>query len=93
MSTALTVNATDFKNKFGEYLKEIYTKKERVTVEKSELPVLVVMSYQDYEELIDTVESFLLYSKPEIQKQVNEGEAQIKAGKGISLKELRKKST
>lgn len=90
--TTKTVNATDFKNKFGEYLKEIYTKKERITVEKSELPVLVVMSYQDYEDLIDTVEAFFLYSDPKIQKQIKEGEAQIKAGKGISLKQLKKKS-
>lgn len=89
--TTTTVNATDFKNKFGEYLKEIYTKRERITIEKSGLPVLVAMSYQDYEELIDTIESFLLYSKPEIQEQIDTGEAQIKAGKGVSLKELKKK--
>lgn len=89
--TTTTVNATDFKNKFGEYLKEIYTKRERITIKKSGLPVLVAMSYQDYEELIDTIESFLLYSKPEIQEQIDTGEAQIKAGKGVSLKELKKK--
>ena len=87
-----TINATEFKNKFGEYLKEIYTKKERITVEKSELPVLVVMSYQDYQELIDTIESVLIYSKPDVQRQIKEGEAEIKAGKGVSLKDLRKKS-
>ncbi len=91
MSCTLTVNATDFKNKFGEYLKEIYTTKERVIVEKSELPVLAVMSYQDYQELIDTVESLSMYSKPEIQKQIEKGEADIKAGKGVSLKKLKKK--
>lgn len=88
----MTVNATDFKNKFGEYLKEIYTKKKRITIEKSGLPVLVAMSYQDYEELIDTVESFLLYSKPEIQAQIKAGEDTIKAGKGIDLNELKKKA-
>lgn len=53
--TTKTVNATDFKNKFGEFLKEIYTKKERITVEKSELPVLVVMSYQDYQDIVETL--------------------------------------
>ncbi len=90
--TTMTVNATDFKNKFGEYLKEIYIKKERVTIEKSGLPVLVAMSYQDYEELIDTVESFLLYSKPEIQAQIEAGEGDIKAGKGININELKKKA-
>ena len=90
--TTMTVNATDFKNKFGEYLKEIYTKKKRVTIEKSGLPVLVAMSYQDYEELIDTVESFLLYSKPEIQAQVEAGEDDINAGKGVNLNELKKKA-
>ena len=88
--TTMTVNATDFKNKFGEFLKDIYTKKERVTIEKSGLPVLVAMSYQDYEELIDTVESFLLYSKPEIQAQIEAGEDAITAGKGVNLNELKK---
>jgi len=90
--TTMTVNATDFKNRFGEYLKEIYTKKERVTIEKSGLPVLVAMSYQDYEELIDTLESFKLYLQPEIQEQIATGEAKITAGKGVSLTELRKKA-
>jgi len=89
--TTVTVNATDFKNKFGEYLKDIYIKRERITIEKSGLPVLVAMSYQDYEELIDTIESFIFYSKPEIQEQIETGEAQIKAGKGVSLQELKKK--
>ncbi len=90
--TTMTVNATDFKNKFGEFLREIYTKKERITVEKSGLPVLVAMSYQDYEELIDTVESFLLYSRPEIQEQIEAGEDEIRTGKGVGLKELEKKA-
>ena len=89
--TTLTVNATDFKNKFGEYLKAIYTKKERITIEKSGLPVLVAMSYQDYEELVDTVESFLLYSKPDVQAQIKAGEEEIIADKGTRLSDLVKK--
>ena len=53
--TTVTVYATDFKNKFGEYLKEIYTKRERITIEKSGLPVLVAMSFANLEKQVRAV--------------------------------------
>jgi prevent-host-death family protein len=46
------VSATDVKNKFGEVVKTVYTSKEPVVVEKSGLPVVVIIPMSLYESIL-----------------------------------------
>ncbi|MCX7123346.1 MAG: type II toxin-antitoxin system Phd/YefM family antitoxin [Gammaproteobacteria bacterium] len=47
----ISVNATDFKNKLGQYLQKIYA--EPIVINKMGQPTAVLLSYAEYERLIN----------------------------------------
>lgn len=46
------VNATDAKTRFGEMIKRAYSNEEHLVVQKSGIPVVVIVPIQDYEQLV-----------------------------------------
>ena len=71
-----------------EVIKDIDTKLDRYIVTKRGKPVTVMMSPDDYEGLLETIE---ILSDKEAVKRIKKAKLQIKEGRTVSLEELRRK--
>lgn len=79
----------ELRRKLGEIIKDIVNEKQRIVIKKSDIPVAVIMGYHDYEDLIDTLEILVEQTRPEFQKQLEEGEREYLEGKTKALKTLK----
>ncbi len=86
-----SVGVTDFQNKFSEYAREAVTEKERLLIEKNNIPFGVYLSYNDFEELLEKVEDLIILAKPEIQKRLNKSAKEFNEGKGRDFDDLARK--
>ncbi|MFZ5800958.1 MAG: type II toxin-antitoxin system Phd/YefM family antitoxin [Candidatus Omnitrophota bacterium] len=85
------VNAVSLKElrpQLPSVIKTIDSKLDRYIVTKRGKPVAVMMSPDDYEGLLETIE---ILSDKEAVKRIKKAKQEIKAGKTISLVELRRK--
>jgi prevent-host-death family protein len=51
-SKAVSIPSTQVQRKFGEVVRRVYTGQEHFVVEKDGLPVMAIISMQDYEEFL-----------------------------------------
>ncbi|MBU0758956.1 MAG: type II toxin-antitoxin system prevent-host-death family antitoxin [Candidatus Omnitrophica bacterium] len=69
-------------------IKDIDSKLDRYIVTKRGKPVAVMMSPDDYEGLLETIE---ILSDKEVVKRIKQAKKEIKEGKTVSLKTLRRR--
>lgn len=83
-----TITLKELRPELPEVIKDIEAKLDRYVVTKRGVPVAVMLSPDDYEGLLETVE---ILSDKETAKRIKRAKKEIKAGKTISLEALRKK--
>ena len=83
-----TITLKELRPELPEVIKDIDTKLDRYIVTKRGKPIAIMMSPDDYEGLLETVE---ILSNKETARRIKKAKQEIKEGKTISLEELRRK--
>ena len=83
-----TMSLKIFRPKLPEVIRHIDQKLDRYIVTKRGRPVAIMMSVDDYESLLETIE---ILSDKNAVKRIKQSKKEIKEGKIVSLKELRKR--
>lgn len=83
----LTLTVTEFRKNIFKMLKKIEKESITITLTYHGKPKWVIMSGDEYEGLMETLE---ILSNEELVKDLREAEEDIKAGRVISFEELKK---
>ncbi|MDD3726091.1 MAG: type II toxin-antitoxin system Phd/YefM family antitoxin [Candidatus Ratteibacteria bacterium] len=83
------VTVKELRPELHNVIQNIDTKLERYIITKHGKPVAVMMSIDDYESLLETLE---ILSDKEAVKRIKRAKRQIKEGKTISIEELKEKT-
>jgi prevent-host-death family protein len=81
-----TITLKELRPKLPEVIKHIDTRLDRYIVTKRGKPIAIMMSPDDYEGLLETIE---ILSDKEVAKRIKKAKREIKEGKTISLEGLR----
>lgn len=76
-----TYTVTEAKRKLLELVEDIENMRERITITKNGIPTTVMMSLDDYESLIETLE---IMANPKIMKSLKKSHQQAKKGQLLS---------
>ena len=82
-----TIAISEAKVKLSKYVDEVYKTHDNITISKDGEPETVLMSVQEYESLVETLE---VLSDPELMEAIGISELEMKAGKNISLERLKR---
>lgn len=82
-----TITLKELRPGLPEVIKEIDKKLDRYIITKRGKPVAIMMSVDDYEGLLETVE---ILSDKEAVRRIKKAKREIKEGKTVSLEELRR---
>jgi len=83
-----TISLKQLRPELPAIIKDIDTKLDRYIVMKRGRPVAVMMSPDDYDGLLETIE---ILSDKETAKRIRKAKKEIKEGKTISLEDLKRK--
>jgi len=83
-----TITLKELRPGLPEVIKDIDTKLDRYIITKRGRPIAVMMSPDDYEGLLETIE---ILSDKETARRIKKAKREIKEGKTISLEDLRRK--
>ncbi|OGJ59259.1 hypothetical protein A2881_00380 [Candidatus Peribacteria bacterium RIFCSPHIGHO2_01_FULL_55_13] len=83
-----TYSATEARKMFFKILAQVSKSDTPVRVTFEGHPNLILLSENEYEGLIETLE---VMSDPQLMKDIEQGERDMKKGKGITLEEFKKK--
>ena len=72
-----TITASEAKTHFFELLKGVNEREDEIVITKDGKPAAVFLSFQEFEQLIETIE---LLSDQKAMKQINQARAYIKRG-------------
>ena len=81
------LTVTEAKKSFCELVRETDATFDRVIITRDGHPAAVLLAYEDYEGLQETIE---IMSDPKLVEAIREGEEDIRAGRTVSLDELDK---
>ena len=85
-----TVSVAQFRSKMARILDNVVRKKERIILEKSNVPIGVLINYNDYTELIEELEDLALACNPKVIERIKEAKKDKKEGRTRSLSEFAK---
>ena len=80
-----TIPLSEAKAKLSELVKDVSETHEIITISKGGVPASVMMSVDEYESLIETLE---ILSDPETMKKLKQAEKELKEGKFLTHKEV-----
>ena len=83
-----TISIRELRPKLSRVVKNIHAKFDRYIITNRGKPEVVMLSMEDYESLLETLE---IESDPHLVKQLKEAQKEIKKGKGVSLEEARRR--
>ncbi len=83
-----TITLKELRPELPGVIRDIDIRLDRFIITKRGKPTAIMMSLDDYEGLLETIE---ILSDKEAVKRIKKAKQQIKEGKIISLKELRRK--
>ena len=83
-----TITLKNLRPELPGVIKDIDTKLDRYIVTKRGVPIAVMMSPDDYEGLLETIE---ILSDKDTARRIKIAKQEIKEGKTISLEELRRR--
>lgn len=85
-----TISLAKLRVNLSDVIKKLVKKNERYIVEKDEIPVGVLINYQDYKNLIEELEDLALASNPDVVKRIEEAKKDIKEGRVRPLSKFAK---
>jgi len=83
-----TISVRELRPKLSKVIDDIHKKFDRYVITRRGKPEVVMMSIDDYEGLLETLE---IESDPEWMADIRQAEKDIKNGKGVSLEEARRR--
>ena len=81
------ISVRELRPKLSDVIVKIHDKFDRYVITRRGKPEVVMMSIDDYESLVETLE---IQSDKELMKRLKKAEQDLKQGKGISLKKIHK---
>ena len=82
-----TISARELRPKLSNVLKAIHDRFDRYIVTRRGHPEVVMISVEDYESLLETLE---IQSDKALMRRIKKAEKEFKAGKGIPLERVKK---
>lgn len=82
-----TIAISEAKVKLSQFVDEVYKTHDSITISKDGEPETVLMSIQEYESLVETLE---VLSDPELMEDIRISEREMKTGKSISLERMKR---
>ena len=82
-----TISVRELRPTLSKVIDNIHKKFDRYVITKRGKPEVVMMSIDDYEGLLETLE---IESDPELMKRLKKAEEDMKKGKGKSLEQIHK---
>lgn len=82
-----TISVRQLRPKLAGILKNIHDRFDRYIITKRGLPEAVIMSIDDYESILETME---IQSDKPLMHRIKKAEKELKEGKGIPLEKIRK---
>ena len=83
-----TISVRELRPKLSQVIDNIHKKFDRYVITRRGKPEVVMMSIDDYEGLLETLE---IESDPELMADIREAKEEMKKGKGVSLEEARRR--
>jgi prevent-host-death family protein len=80
-----TISVRELRPNLSKIMENIHQKFDRYIVTKHGKPEIIMLSVEDYEGLIETLE---IEADDELMKAIDEGEREIKEGKGVPLEKV-----
>jgi len=82
-----TISVRELRPKLSKVIDDIHKKFDRYVITRRGKPEVVMMSIDDYEGLLETLE---IESDPELMKRLKKAEEDMKKGKGKTLEQIHK---
>ena len=82
------ISIRELRPELSNVVRRIHDKFDRYVITKKGKPEVVMMSIEDYESILETLE---IQSDKQLMKRIRKAEKDLKAGKGVSLEEIHKK--
>ena len=82
-----TISIRELRPKLSQVINNIHKKFDRYVITRRGKPEVIMISIDDYEGLLETLE---IESDPELMKRLKQAELDMKNGKGKSLEEIHK---
>ena len=82
-----TISVRDLRPKLADVLNDIHTKFDRYVITRHGKPEVIMMSIEDYEGLLETLE---IESDPALVKRLKKAQEDMKKGRGKSLDQIHK---
>ncbi|OGY10765.1 MAG: hypothetical protein A3D26_02905 [Candidatus Blackburnbacteria bacterium RIFCSPHIGHO2_02_FULL_44_20] len=82
-----TIPLTEARNTLPKIIKDVKKTMDRVTITKKGKPCAVLISFDEYESIIDTIE---ILSNPKTMASLRRAKKQMTVGKGKTLEQIEK---
>ena len=82
-----TISVRELRPNISKVINDIYSKFDRYIISRRGNPEVVMISVEDYESLLETID---IQSDKDLVKRLKRAEGQISKGKGKRLKEIHK---
>ncbi len=82
-----TISVRELRPRLADVLKSIHNRFDRYIITKRGQPEAVMMSIEDYESILETME---IQSDKALMRSIKKAEKELRAGKGIPLEKVKK---
>lgn len=82
-----SISVRELRSNISKVIDDVYSKFDRYVISRRGKPEVVMISVEDYESLLETIE---IQSDKELMKRIKGAEKEIPKGKGKSLKDIQK---
>lgn len=79
------ISAKDIRSRLGEVINQVAYGRQPYLITRHDKPAVIMLSVEDYEDLLDAVDTMLEQMDPEFQKSLNQGMTAFQAGRGATL--------
>ena len=80
-----TISVRELRPRLSDVIKRIHSKFDRYVITRRGKPEVVMISVEDYESILETLE---VESDKELMKRIKKAEKDLKLGKGVSLEKI-----
>jgi prevent-host-death family protein len=81
-----TISVRELRPKLADVLKSVHDRFDRYIITKRGQPEAVIMSIEDYESILETLE---IQSDKSLMRKIKKAEQELKEGKGVPLEKVR----
>jgi len=85
-----TITAKSIRSCFGEILNKVHYSHQPYIVTRQNKPLVVMLGLEEYEDMLDLLDTMAEQLDPKFQKSLLKGRKEIEQGKGGSLADIKK---